>query len=178
MLFRSRPYFPGIDVMGNGVYVSLDAGKIWTHAGLDDTGRIARILIDPKNPDIVFVCALGRATGPQQERGVYRTNDRGQHWERVLFADENTGCSGLTMDIHNPRVLFAGMWHVEMHTWGEFSGGPGSAIYVSRDGGTKWTKLEAHGLPKPPLGKIDVAVAPTNSALDSVPRKRPSLYSR
>jgi len=70
------------------------------------------------------------------------------------------------------------MWHVEMHTWGEFSGGPGSAIYVSRDGGTKWTKLEAHGLPKPPLGKIDVAVAPTNSALDSVPRKRPSLYSR
>jgi hypothetical protein len=101
------------DVMGNGVYVSLDAGKIWTHAGLDDTGRIGRILIDPKNPDIVFVCALGRATGPQQERGVYRTNDRGQHWERVLFADENTGCSGLTMDTHNPRVLFAGMWHVD-----------------------------------------------------------------
>jgi len=151
------------DVMGNGVYVSLDAGKIWTHAGLDETGRIGRILIDPKNPDIVFVCALGRATGPQQERGVYRTNDRGQHWERVLFADENTGCSGLTMDTHNPRVLFAGMWHVEMHTWGEFSGGPGSGIYVSRDGGKKWTKLEAHGLPKPPLGKIDVAVAPTNS---------------
>ena len=151
------------DVMGNGAYVSLDAGKTWTHAGLDDTGRIGRILIDPKNADIVFVCALGRATGPQQERGVYRTNDRGQHWERVLFADENTGCSGLTMDAHNPRVLFAGMWQMEMHTWGEFSGGPGSAIYVSRDGGTKWTKLEAHGLPKPPFGKIDVAVAPTNS---------------
>src|SRR6266446_4740995 len=70
---------------------------------------------------------------------------------------------GRTMDAHNPRVLFAGMWQMEMHTWGEFSGGPGSAIYVSRDGGTKWTKLEAHGLPKPPFGKIDVAVAPTNS---------------
>src|SRR6266481_1505520 len=151
------------DVMGNGVYVSLDAGKIWTHAGLDDTGRIGRLLIDPKNPDIVFVCELGRTTGPQQERGVYRTNDRCQHLECVLFADENSGCSGLTMDAHNPRVLFAGMWQVEMHTWGEFSGGPGSAIYVSRDGGTKWAKLEAHGLPKPPLGKIDVAVAPTNS---------------
>ena len=151
------------DVMGNGVYVSTDAGKTWTHAGLDDTGRIGRIVVDPKNADTVFVCALGRGTGPQQERGVYRTTDRGQHWERVLFADENTGCSGLSMDAHNPRVLFAGMWQLEMHTWGEYSGGPGSAVYVSRDGGTKWTKLEAHGLPKPPLGKIDVAVAPTNS---------------
>jgi photosystem II stability/assembly factor-like uncharacterized protein len=151
------------DVMGNGVYVSPDAGKTWSHVGLEETGRIARIVIDPTNADVVFVCALGRTTGPQQERGVYRTADRGQHWERVLFADENTGCSGLAMDPHNSRVLFAGMWQVEMHTWGEFSGGPGSAVYVSRDGGTKWTKLEAHGLPKSPVGKIDVAVAPTNS---------------
>jgi photosystem II stability/assembly factor-like uncharacterized protein len=151
------------DVMGNGVYVSSDAGKTWSHVGLEETGRIARIVVDPRNGDIAFVCALGRATGPQQERGVYRTTDRGQHWERVLFADENTGCSGLSMDPHNNRILFAGMWQIEMHTWGEFSGGPGSALYVSRDGGVKWTKLEAHGLPKSPVGKIDVAVAPSNS---------------
>src|SRR5437773_4667283 len=151
------------DVMGNGVYVSTDSGKSWTHAGLEDTGRIGRIVVHPTNPDIAFVCALGRTTGPQQERGVYRTTDRGQHWERVLFADANTGCSGLAMHPRNPRILLAGMWQVEMHTYGELSGGPGSAVYLSKDGGTKWTKLEGHGLPKPPLGKIDVAIAPTNS---------------
>jgi len=151
------------DAIGNGVYKSADSGKNWTHMGLDETGRIGRIVIDPKNPDIVFVCALGRMTGPQQERGVYRTTDGGQHWERVLFADPNTGCSGLAMDPHNPRVLFAGMWQVEMHTWGEFSGGPGSGIYVSRDAGTKWDRLDGDGLPKAPVGKTDVAIAPTDS---------------
>jgi photosystem II stability/assembly factor-like uncharacterized protein len=151
------------DVAGNGVYKSTDAGKTWTPMGLDETGRISRVVIDPAKPDTVFVCALGRATGPQQERGVFRTTDGGLHWDRVLFADPNTGCSGLVMDPRNPRVLFAGMWQVELHTWGEFSGGPGSGIYVSRDGGTKWTRIEAHGLPKPPVGKIDVAVAPTDS---------------
>jgi len=150
------------DVMGDGVYVSTDSGKDWAHVGLDDTGRIGRILVHPTNPDIAFVCALGRTTGPQQERGVYRTTDRGQHWERVLFGDANTGCSGLAMDSRNPRIVLAGMWQVEMHTWGELSGGPGSALYISKDGGTKWTKLEGHGLPKSPLGKIDVAIAPTN----------------
>jgi photosystem II stability/assembly factor-like uncharacterized protein len=151
------------DVMGNGVYLSTDSGKNWSHVGLDETGRIGKIIVHPTNPDIAFVCALGRVTGPQQERGVYRTVDRGAHWERVLFADENTGCSGIAMDAHNPRILLAGMWQVEMHTYGEFSGGPGSAVYLSKDGGTKWTKLEGHGLPKPSVGKIDVAIAPTNS---------------
>jgi photosystem II stability/assembly factor-like uncharacterized protein len=151
------------DVIGNGIYKSSDAGKTWTNMGLQETGRIGRILVHPSNPDIVFACALGRATGPQQERGVYRTVDGGVHWERVLFAGENIGCSGLSMDPHNPRVLFAGMWQLEMHTWAEFSGGPGSGVYVSRDGGTKWTRIEEHGLPHSPLGKIDVAVAPTNS---------------
>ena len=152
------------DVMGNGIYKSTDAGKTWTNMGLPETGRIGRIVINPSNPDIVFACALGRTTGPQQERGVFRTTDGGQHWDRVLFANENVGCSGLSMDAHNPRTLFAGMWQVEMHTWGEFSGGPGSGVYVTHDGGTKWTRIEEHGLPKSPLGKIDVAVAPTNSS--------------
>jgi photosystem II stability/assembly factor-like uncharacterized protein len=151
------------DVMGNGIYKSLDAGKNWTNMGLPHSGRIGRIIVHPTNPDVVFACVLGRMTGPQQERGVYRTIDGGQHWERVLFADENTGCSGLSMDPHNPHTLIAGMWQVEMHTWGELSGGPGSGIYISHDGGRTWTRAEDQGLPKAPLGKIDVAIAPTNA---------------
>ncbi|MGH9710082.1 MAG: VPS10 domain-containing protein, partial [Candidatus Acidiferrales bacterium] len=150
------------DVMGNGIYKSTDAGKTWTNMGLGATGRIGRVVVNPTDPNTVFVCALGRTTGPQQERGVYRTTDGGKNWERVLFVDENTGCSGLSMDPHNSRTLFAGTWQVVMHTWAELSGGPGSGVYVSRDGGTKWTRIEEHGLPKPPVGKIDVAVAPTN----------------
>jgi photosystem II stability/assembly factor-like uncharacterized protein len=151
------------DVIGDGIYKSMDAGKTWTHMGLDETGRIGRILIHPTNPDVVFACSIGRITAPQQERGVFRTTDGGQHWERVLFVDENTGCSGLSMDAKNPRTIWAGTWQVEMHPWAMLSGGPGSGLYVSRDGGSKWTKIEAAGLPRSPLGKIDVAVAPTDS---------------
>jgi len=152
------------DVIGDGIYKSLDAGRTWAHAGLDETGRIARIIVHPTNPDIVFACAAGRLTGPQQERGVFRTTDGGEHWERVLFVDENTGCSGLSMDAKNPRTLFAGTWQVEMHPWAELSGGPGSGVYVSRDGGAKWARIESEGLPRAPLGKIDVAVAPADSS--------------
>jgi photosystem II stability/assembly factor-like uncharacterized protein len=152
------------DMLGDGMYKSTDAGKTWTHTGLDETGRIGKIIVHPTNPDIVFACALGRVTAPQQERGVYRTLDGGLHWNRVLFVDENTGCSGLTLDPHNPNVLFTGTWQVEMHTWAMFSGGAGSGIYVSRDGGTKWTRIESRGLPHSPLGKIDVVVAPTDSS--------------
>ncbi len=151
------------DMMGNGIYKSGDAGATWQHMGLDETGRIGRVIVHPTNPNIVFVCALGRTTGPQQERGVYKTTDGGQNWARVLFADENTGCSGLSMDANDPNTLFAGMWQVEMHTYAMFSGGPSSAVYVSHDGGAKWTKLEGNGLPHSPVGKIDVAVAPSNS---------------
>ena len=151
------------DMMGDGVYKSADAGRTWTHMGLDETGRIGRIIVHPTNPDIVFAAALGRLTGPQQERGVFRTTDGGRTWKRVLFVDPNTGCSGLAMDPNDPQVLFAGMWQVEMHTYGMFSGGRGSGLYVSRDGGTTWRRLEGHGLPRPPLGKIDVAVAAKDS---------------
>src|SRR5947209_12857384 len=152
-----------VDVMGDGVYKSTDAGATWKPVGLEETGRLGRIVIHPTDPSIVYVCAAGRLTGPQQERGVFKTTDGGQHWERVLFADANTGCSGLAIDPRDPNVLFAGMWQVEMHTWAELSGGPGSAIYTSRDAGKTWKKIEDAGLPKPPLGKIDVAIAPTDS---------------
>lgn len=151
------------DVMGDGVYKSTDAGATWQNVGLKETGRIGRIIIHPKNPDIVFVCALGRATGPQEERGVFRTTDGGVTWQRVLFVDDKTGCSGLSIDPSDPKVLFAGTWEVVMHTWAMFSGGSGSGVYVSRDTGSTWTRITDPGLPKSPVGKIDVAVAPSNS---------------
>jgi photosystem II stability/assembly factor-like uncharacterized protein len=151
------------DMMGNGIYKSTDAGATWQHMGLDETGRIGRIIVHPTNPNIVYACALGRLTGPQEERGVFKTTDGGQNWTRVLFAGPNTGCSGLNIDANDPNTLFAGMWQVEMHTYGMFSGGPGSALYVTHDAGAHWSKIEGHGLPASPVGKIDVAPAPSNS---------------
>ncbi len=151
------------DVMGDGIYKSVDGGASWTHMGLPETGRIGRVIIHPTNPDIVYACALGRVTGPQQERGVFKTTDGGKTWQRSLFVDANTGCSGLTMDARDPNVLFAGTWQVEMHTWVMVSGGAGSGVHVTRDGGTTWTRLES-GLPHAPVGKIDVAVAPSDSS--------------
>ena len=151
------------DVMGDGIYKSTDGGATWKNMGLAETGRIGRIVIHPANPDIVLACTLGRATGPQEERGVFRTTDGGTTWTRVLFVDPNTGCSGLAMDVAHPAVLFAGTWDVVMHTWMMRSGGPGSGVWVSRDTGATWSRLADPGLPHAPLGKIDVAVAPSNS---------------
>src|ERR1700730_13086309 len=94
--------------IGNGIYRSTDAGKTWVHMGLEQTGRIGRVVVDSRNPDVVLACALGHAYGPQQERGVYRTADGGRTWQRTLFVDENTGCSDIAMDARNPRILFAG----------------------------------------------------------------------
>src|SRR5262249_58129192 len=119
------------------------------------------LLLRPTQPDTRHVCALGRATGPQPARGVFKPPDGGRTWQRSLFVDENTGCSGLSIDAHDPNVLVAGTWQVELHTWIENSGGPGSAVYLTRDGGASWKKLE-NGLPKTPLGKIDVAIAPSD----------------
>jgi hypothetical protein len=129
--------------------------------GLKEVGRIGKILVHPTNPNIVFVCALGRATGPQQERGVYRTKDGGTTWTRVLFVNENTGCSGLSLDVQHPETLISGQWEVVMHTWAMFSGGAGSGVYISRDTGATWAKV-SDGMPASPVGKIDVAIAPSN----------------
>jgi photosystem II stability/assembly factor-like uncharacterized protein len=151
------------DVMGDGIYKSTDAGATWQNVGLKETGRIGKIIIHPRNPNIVYVCALGRATGPQRERGVFRTKDGGATWQHVLYVDDKTGCSGLSIDASDPKTLFAGTWEVVMHTWAMFSGGPGSGVYVSHDSGSTWKRLSDPGLPTSPLGKIDVAVAPSNS---------------
>lgn len=153
---------PDIEI-GDGVYKSADAGKTWSHMGLDRTGRIGRIAIDPRNPSIVFVAALGHCYGPQQERGVFRTRDGGKTWERVLFVDENTGAVDVTIDPEDPRVVFAAAWQLVIHPWFTENGGPGSGIYMSRDGGTTWTRLAGHGLPSAPLGRIGLAIAPSNT---------------
>src|SRR5437016_11650332 len=104
--------------IGDGIYKSTDAGKSWTRMGLDRTGRIARVIVDAKNADVVFACALGHAYGPQPERGVFRTTDGGRTWNRVLFVDENTGCSDIAMDPNNSRVPFAGTWQTAITHWG------------------------------------------------------------
>ncbi len=148
--------------LGMGIYKSTDAGKTWTLMGLEKTGRIGRIVVDPGNPDIVFAAALGTSYGPQPERGVFRTTDGGKTWERVLFVDENTGCSDIVMDPSNSKVLFAGMWQFVIHTWAQMSGGPGSGIFVSRDGGATWTQLNGHGLPEQEVGKIGLAISTSN----------------
>jgi photosystem II stability/assembly factor-like uncharacterized protein len=148
--------------IGEGIYKSTDAGKTWTRMGLEKTGRIGRVVIDPANPQIVLACALGTAYGPQPERGVFRTTDGGTTWQRTLFTDENTGCSEIAMDPRNPRILFAGMWQLEIKTWGRESGGPGGGLFMSRDGGATWKKLTGHGLPIKPVGKVMPAIAYSN----------------
>jgi photosystem II stability/assembly factor-like uncharacterized protein len=150
--------------VGNGIYKSVDAGHTWQRMGLESTGRIGRVLVDAHNADVVFACALGHAYGPQPERGVFRTSDGGRNWTQVLKVDENTGCSDLVMDPNNSHILFAGMWQLELHTWNRTSGGPGSGLYKSMDGGLTWRHLTGHGLPNSPLGKIAVAMSKKNSS--------------
>jgi photosystem II stability/assembly factor-like uncharacterized protein len=148
--------------LGQGIYKSTDAGKTWTLMGLEKTGRIGRLAIHPQDPNVVLACALGTAYGPQPERGVFRTTDGGATWTKVLFVDENTGCSDVAMDPKNPRILFAGMWQLDIKTWGRTSGGPGSGLFTSRDGGVTWKRLTGHGLPTKPVGKVVLAIAPSN----------------
>lgn len=149
--------------IGDGVYKSIDSGKTWTHMGLDKTGRIGRIIIDPTDPNTVYVAAIGTGYGPQQERGVYRTRDGGKTWDRVLFVNENTGASDLTMDPTDPKKLIAGMWQIDIKTWKRTSGGPGSGLFMTNDGGDTWKRLVGNGLPTTELGKIAVAIAPSDA---------------
>src|SRR6185437_8148174 len=149
------------DIIGDGVYRSADAGKTWQNMGLVASGRIARIVINPRDANNILVCAEGRLTSPQQERGVFRSTDGGANWTKTLFVNAETGCSGHSMDPNDPNTVFAGTWQVSQRTWDEASGGPGSGVYASHDNGQTWTHLTA-GLPHSPLGKIDVGIAPSN----------------
>src|SRR5258706_8150719 len=144
---------------GDGVYKSTDAGKTWKHIGLEDTRQISRVRVHPKNPDLVYVAAQGHVWGPNEERGIYRSEDGGKTWKKVLYVDAKTGASDLAMDPGNPRVLYAGFWQVVRHPWELVSGGPGSGLWRSTDGGDTWKKL-TEGLPEGTLGKIGVAPSP------------------
>lgn len=146
---------------GDGVYRSTDAGKSWHHVGLAETEQIGRVRVHPKDPDLVYVAAIGHTFGPNKERGVFRSKDGGKKWEKVLFVDENTGAVDLAMDPTNARVLYAGFWQVRRSPWSFDSGGPGSSLWKSTDGGDTWKKVTAEGLPsKGPWGRIGVAVSP------------------
>jgi photosystem II stability/assembly factor-like uncharacterized protein len=145
---------------GNGIYRSLDAGKTWAHFGLKDSRHIASIQIHPQRPNVLLVAVQGAAHGPSEERGVYRSTDGGTTWQRVLYINNTTGASDLSMDIHNPRILYAALWDHMRAPWQIRSGGEGSGIYKSIDGGLNWVKL-SKGLPAE-MGKTGIAVSPAN----------------
>ena len=146
---------------GNGIYKSIDAGKNWTHVWKQE-GQIGTMAVHPRNPDIAFAAVLGHAFGPNPERGVYRTKDGGKTWQQVLKKDNDTGASDVAIDPSNPNILFAGFWQARRKPWDLVSGGPGSSLYVSRDGGDSWKALNEHGLPDGIWGKVGVAVAPSD----------------
>ncbi|HEX4666268.1 MAG TPA: hypothetical protein VH207_06675 [Chthoniobacterales bacterium] len=148
---------------GDGVYKSVDGGRNWRNVGLRDTRHIGALIVHPNNPDIVFVAAIGHAYGPNAERGVFRTNDGGNTWTKVLYKDENTGAIDIVFDPHNPNTLFAALWQVRRQPWFFSSGGEGSGLYRSTDGGTTWQQLKGHGLPDGILGRIGVTVSGADS---------------
>ena len=148
---------------GNGMYKSTDAGKTWTHIGLDDTQHIGRVAVHPKNPNIVFVAAIGHLYAASPERGVFRTTDGGKTWKKVLYKDENVGAVEVVIDPVNPQVVYAGLWSTRRPPWYTYAptNGPGGGIFKSTDGGNTWKPL-TNGLPKEGIGKTGIAIAPSN----------------
>ncbi len=148
---------------GGGIYRSLDSGRSWKQLGLEKTERIHRVVLHPSNPDVAYAAAMGRLWGENPERGVFKTVDGGKTWKKVLYANEQTGAADLVMDPSNPNKLFAAMWNHRRWPWSFRSGGPGSGLYVTYDGGDSWKQLtEDDGLPKGGLGRIGVAISRSN----------------
>ena len=149
---------------GDGVYKTTDGGKTWQNVGLKDTQHIARVWIDPRNSDHVLIAALGHAYGPNADRGIYRTTDGGKTWDKILYKDDKSGAIDLSVDPHNSNVVFAALYQIQRSPWGLESGGPGSGLYRSTDGGNSWTHLEKKGLPEGILGRIGVSVSGADSS--------------
>jgi photosystem II stability/assembly factor-like uncharacterized protein len=146
---------------GDGVYKSTDAGKTWKHIGLKETQQISRIIIHPKNPDVVYVAAQGQLNGNNPDRGIFKSTDGGATWKKMLYVNDRTGCAELSMDATDPNILYAAMWEHQRLPWKVISGGPGSGLYKSMDGGATWNEM-TEGLPKE-KGKMAIAVCPSNS---------------
>lgn len=148
---------------GDGMYKSLDAGKTWKHIGLDDTRQIARVRVHPRNPDIVYVAALGHVWSPNTERGVFRSKDGGKTWQKILYRSDKAGAIDLILDPTNPNTLYAGLWEVNRKPYTFESGGAGSGLFKSTDGGDTWTELTRNpGLPQGLIGNIGITVSPVN----------------
>ncbi len=148
--------------IGNGIFKTTNAGESWKKLGLENTERIARIEINPQNPNIVFVAAMGKLWSSNPERGVFRTNDGGKSWEKVLFIDENTGCADISLDPEDPNILYAAMWDFRRKPYTFRSGGPGSGLFKSEDGGNNWIKIHSN-LPDTTLGRIAIDVSPADA---------------
>lgn len=152
--------------VGNGIYKSVDAGRTWQHLGLEKTERIHRIITHPRDPNIAWVAALGQAWGQNADRGVFKTVDGGKTWSKVLYVNDRTGAADLVIDPTNPNKLFAAMWEYRRWPWYFNSGGPGSGLHVTYDGGSTWKRAtEEDGMPKGNLGRIGLAVAPSNPSI-------------
>jgi photosystem II stability/assembly factor-like uncharacterized protein len=150
-------------ITGDGVFQSTDGGKTWHYAGLRDTHTISGLAVDPKNPDVVYASSMGHVFKPNPERGVFKTTDGGKSWQKILFVNDQTGAINLVMDPGNPQVLYAALWQAYRTPWSLSSGGPGSGLYKTTDGGAHWTNLTRNpGLPKGMLGRIGVSVAASN----------------
>ncbi len=148
---------------GNGVYKSADAGATWTRIGLEDTRHIGRVLVDPHDPNTVYVAALGHAYGPNADRGVYRSTDGGKSWKKVLFKDDDTGAVDLAFDPRDSHIIYAAMFHTRRPPWNVYapSYGPGSGFYKSADRGDHWREITGHGLlPSERVGRIGISVSP------------------
>jgi photosystem II stability/assembly factor-like uncharacterized protein len=163
---------------GDGVYKSTDAGKTWTNVGLKDTRHIGKVIVNPANPDVVLVAALGHAYGANAERGIFRTRDGGKTWEKVLYLDDRTGGIDIVFDPNNPHVLFAAMWEGYRTPWTLNSGGEKDGLYRSNDDGTTWKRVEGNGMPEGPLGRIGVGIsgADSNVVYALIEAKNGGLY--